>query len=46
MVTQLTTMPESVRVVMAQGFSYEDSMEAYRIVGGNADHMMNYLLDK
>jgi len=46
MVTQLKNMPEAVRLVMVQGYSYEDAMEAYSVIGNNPDMMMNYLLDK
>ncbi len=46
MITQLNSIPESVRLVMAQGYSYDEAMDAMRVAGENADHMMNYLLDK
>ena len=46
MISQLKNMPESVRIVMAQGYSYDDAMEAYKVMGDNPDYMMSYLFDR
>jgi len=42
----LTNIPKSVRLVMAKGYSYDDAMEAFEIMGDNADLMMSYLIDR
>lgn len=44
MLSQLKNMPQSVAIVMGQGYSYADAMEAYQIMGDNADLMLSYLL--
>lgn len=43
MAAQIKSIPESVRIVMAQGYSYSDAMESYSQMGDNPEWMMNYL---
>lgn len=46
MAERLKSIPESARTVMAWGYSYDDAMEAFDIVGDNAELMMSYLFDR
>lgn len=46
MAERLNNMPKSVRTIMAQGYSYDDAMEAFEIMGDNADLMMSYLFER
>lgn len=43
---KLNSLPKSVRLVMAQGYTYDDAMEAYQVMGDNADFMLSYLLER
>ena len=46
MAGNIEVTPDCVKKVMEQGYSYNDAMEAYRMVGADPELMMSYLLEK